>query len=268
MIVPKLVSSKVCLEQFYSSTGIQTEVNEDDFRMWCSELHGIMDIPTTLIKKVIGSKSDKRYHFDNHKIPLPCDFVHLIGAGLIVNGQSVRWSQDNFHYLHPNECCDMENINYHKIETFEDQFGNQFSPDVGQPFGLDVTDITFDIQDGYINFNIKKGKVCMAYWSLPVDNEGFIMIPDTALFRRAVTDYLIWKNDYILWRQGAISDKVYQVSEENKRWSISAAANELKLPDVAQLQSMKELIVRLLPKVNEYYHYWGGAGLQEQRSFY
>ena len=266
MIVTSLVSSKIVAEHFYASTGIQNEITEDDLKLWIGEVYDLIGTKGQFIKKIIGSKQDTRYEFDNYTVPLPCDFASLIPGGVIVNGQSVHWDQNSFHYLKDGDCCDLGFLNSHIIEEFTDQFGNQFSPQVGTvDGGNDLRDVTFQIQQEAFTFNIKKGKACVAYWAYPFDNEGWIMIPNTAKYIRAVTDYVIWKYDYIQWRQQVIPRDVYMVSEENKRWGIASAANEIKMMDGDQMELMKNLITRLLPKFNEYNHRFSTSAMETRR---
>lgn len=269
MIVPKLISSEVVKEKFYSSTGIQIELGEDDFRLWVAEAYDLLSLPTLLMKKVIGHKQDSSYDFKNYSVELPCDFKALVPSGLSVDGQPVRWNQNSFHYLLGGECCDLDTLNNSSLDIFIDQFGNEFSPQASVSPNLAplYRDVTFDIYDNKITFNIKEGKLCMSYWALPLDQKGYLMIPDNEKFKRFLTDYIIWKNDYILWRQQSLSDKMYLKSEENKNWSLSSAASSIKLPDVEQLQSMKDSIIRLLPHSTSYYHFFKNLGTPENRRF-
>jgi hypothetical protein len=266
MIIPKLVSSREAVEQFYSNTGTQSELNDDDIRLWTAELCDLLKLPLSYIPKVIGHKQNSAYDFTNFTVPLPCDFQSLIPGGIAVNGNPVRWRQNSFHYLMGGDCCDLANLNT-SMDIFVDQFGNEFSPQASVNPNLAplYQDITFDITDNRIVFNVREGKVCMAYWAIPIDPDGYVMIPDTAKFKRAVADYLTWKNDYILWRQGTLPKDVYIESRNNKEFSIAAAASEIKVPDVEQQESMKNSIVRLLPKVNSYNHFFKDLGTQEQR---
>ena len=268
MIIPKLVSSKVCVEQMYSVTGIQEELIEDDIRLWVLQIVDLIQYPLQYIPKVHGSKMDPDYAFTNYKVPLPCDFYKLIPSGISVNGNPVRWRTNSFHYLMSGDCCNLENLNS-GMDIFTDQFGNEFSPQASSNEKVPnvFQDITFDITDNQIVFNIKEGTVCLAYLAYPFDNDGFLMIPDTAKYVRAVTNYLIWRYDYIKWRQGYISDKVYKVSEEEKDWAISSCSAELKQPDVEQMDALKNTLIRLIPRFNDYNHHFGTQGIMESRRF-
>ena len=266
MLIPKLVSSRVCVEMFYAYTSIQSELIEDDIRLGIGEVCELIAYPLQNIQKVIGSKTNSAYAFTNYTVPLPCDFFKLIPSGILVDGSPVRWRQDSFHYLMDGDCCNLDSINSTVVQEFTDQFGNIFSPQAGTSVSNStLRDVTFDISDNRIVFNIPKGDVCLAYWSIPLDSEGYVMIPDTAKYKRAVTDYLIWRNDYILFRQGVIGRDLYQISEQNKMWSIGSASNELKLLDSEQLEVLKNGLIRLLPAINQYNSNFRSFGTQEQR---
>lgn len=269
MIVTKLISSKEAVEKFYLDTRSQNFITPDEAKIWTAEIFDFLKYPLQYIPKVTGHKQDPVYEFKDYKVPLPCDFRAFIPGGIAVNGNPVRWRSNSFHYLMDGDCCDMENLNGQIMDLFQDQFGNEFSPQstVNPNTPAILQDITFDVYDECIQFNIKEGKVCLAYYSYPLDNEGYVMIPDEAKFKRAVTDYLIWKHDYIQWRQGALPDAVYRESVNNKNWSIASAASELKIPDDFQMDSIKDSLVRLIPRFNARTHFYKTLGVQEQRRF-
>lgn len=269
MIITKFTSSKEIIENVFRTTGQQTDITPDDVMYWMHECLELVGYPLQYVPKVIGSKQDPAYHFTDYKVPLPCDFYKLIPAGISVNGNPVRWSNSAFHYLLDGDCCDLEHLNSQSMDMFVDNWGNEFSPQAGRnPMQPDkYWDVTFQINDGEIVFNVKEGDVCLAYYSLPVDNDGFILIPDDAKYKRAVTNYLVWKIDHILWRQNIISDKVYQESKYEANWSMASVAAHAKLPDVEQTQSILNSVIRLLPHRNEYQHFFKGLGFPEQRPF-
>lgn len=267
MIINKLCSSREVVEKFYSDTGIQTELINDDVQLWTLEFCDLISYPLQYLPKIIGYKQDPVYDMQNYSVPLPCNFYKLIPAGIALDGESVRWRQNAFHYLMDGECCNLEALN-NSQDIFLDNFGNEFSPQVGNANSWNQNrDITFDITDNKIVFNIKTGKVCLAYLEYPVDSEGYVRIPDDTKFKRGLTSYLIWKNDYILWRQQSISDKVYQESKQNKEWGIASVSAHFKLPSVEQLQSISDSVVRLLPlPATSYFQFFKNLGERESRT--
>lgn len=262
----KLISSKSAIERFLISTGSQSEINEDEIKMSIAEVVELIGTSTTFITKVTGHKQDTRYDFTDWQVPLPCDFFKLKPGGISVNGQAVRWSQNSFHYLMDGDCCDLPALNASPLDEFTDSFGNVFSPQEGFSGSNVFGDVTFSIQDNIITFNIKEGKVCLAYYAYPFDNEGYLMIPDTVKFKRAVSDYIRYKTDYILWRQGVINNDIFRYSEKEKEWSLAAAKNEQNMPDDYQMSSIQRSIVRLLPIQESINQFYGNLGRQETRT--
>jgi hypothetical protein len=270
MIIPKYCSIKEIFENVFRSTGQQVDITPDDATYWVYEVLQLIGYPLQYIPKVTGSKQDPVYDFTDYKIPLPCDFYKLIPGGISLNGNPVRWRTNSFHYLLDGDCCDVDSLNNTTVDVFTDNFGNSFSPEaISETNSVTVPDrywdVTFDINDNWITFNVKEGKVCLAYYSYPLDNEGFLMIPDDAKYKRAITNYLVWKQDYILFRQGVIPDKVYQESKAECNWAIASVAAHVKMPDVDQMQSMFNSIIRLLPHNSEYQKFFQGMGLRESR---
>lgn len=267
MIVTKLVSSKEAVEKFYIDTKSQNFITPDEAKIWAAEIFDLIKYPLQYIPKVIGHKQDPSYDYTNYKVPLPCDFVSFVPGGISHNGNPVRWRSNSFHGLMDGECCDTANLGGTTLDLFIDQFGNEFSPQstVNPTTPAVLQDVTFDVYGEEIQFNIKEGKVCLAYYAYPIDNEGYVMIPDTAKFKRAVTDFLIWRHDYIQWRQSALPDAVYKESRDNKNWSVASAASELKIPDDFQMDSIKDSLIRLLPRFNARTHFYKDLGVQESR---
>lgn len=266
-IVSKYVSAKEIYERVMSRTGQQYELSVEDSQLAIAEIMDILGLQNTYHQRIVGSLNDSRYAFTNYTVPLPCDFYKLMPSGIAVNGNPVRWRTNSFHYLKDSSCCNLDVLNSGTLDIFTDNFGNEFSPSIGTSSSNASIygDVTFDINDDQITFNIKEGDACIAYLAYPLDKDGFLLIPDNAKYKRAVTNYLIWMNDYILWRQNAISDKVYQESKNESAFAIAAASSQLKMPDENQMESLKSTLIRLLPKVNSYNHFFKDLGQQESR---
>ncbi len=260
----KLISSKSVIERYMISTGSQTELNEDELKLSISECVDLIGSNNIFITKVIGHKQDSRYDFTNWQVPLPCDFYKLKPGGISINGQPARWSQNSFHYLMDGECCDLPTINNTTLDEFTDNFGTVFSPQEGVT-NTNFGDITFNIEDSTITFNVKEGKVCLAYYAYPFDNEGWLMIPDTTKYKRAVSDYIRYKIDYILWRQEILKDSIFMYSEKEKSFSLASAKTEQLMPDDYQMSSIQRSIVRLLPIQESINQFYNNLGRQETR---
>lgn len=254
MIIHRYTSIKPILERVYADTGYQFEIPHDDLILWTVEAIELIGYPLSYVPKIIGYKNDPAYDFTSYRVPLPCDFHRL--QSIAVNGYPAYYRSSSFHYLLDGACCGLDSLTSDQQDLFITEAG-EFSPQA-LPLNTDSGSsiITFDINDNYITFNIESGKACVAYSALPIDEDGFPIIPDDAKYRRAVQDYLIHKIDYRLWRQGFIDEKVFKQSERNWLWSIGSASSHLKMPSIEQMELLKNSLTRLIPRFHSYQNFF------------
>jgi hypothetical protein len=264
MHITKYTSIKPVIERVYADTGFQFEIPHDDLILWTVECMELVGNPLTYIPKVYGHENDPDWDFTGYRVPLPCDF-HKLNA-IAVNGFPAYYRSNSFHYLLDGGCCGFDNLDPSIQDTFLTVAGT-FSPQaepLSEPNPYNNA-VTFDINDSYVTFNVESGKACMAYWAFPVDEDGFPIIPDDAKYRRAVQDYLIYKVDYRLWRQGFIDEKVFRQSENNWLWSIGSVSSHLKMPDVAQMETLKSTLTNLIPKFHSYSKFFKDLSINKNR---
>lgn len=119
-----------------------------------------------------------------------------------------------------------------------------------QPEEREVDFYTYIFKGDYIITNFKEGRVDMQYWAYPLDSEGYPLIPDEEYMIEAVKWYLIYKLDYKKWRQDLISEKVFRDSEQQYLFYIRAASSQAKIPSIDKMESIKNQMLRLYPKIN------------------
>lgn len=266
MLITKYTSSKEIIENAFRTSGMQEEIPLADSIYWIYECMELLRYPLIYEPKVTGYVEDSRLDFDDYRVPLPCDFHRLEPGGISVNGNPVRLSTNSFRYLRNGECCGIDTVTSSGA-TFTDNFGNVFDSTLGSSNTTGTSDITATIHDGWINFNVQTGQVCLAYWAFPVDENNYPKVPDDVKIKRAISDYLIYKMDYIGFRQGMISKDVYKESEKQYFWSIAAAKSALKTPDVEQMVIIRNALVRLIPNQTADRHFWQSLGSQQSLYF-
>ena len=149
--------------------------------------------------------------------------------------------------------------------------------DVRQAQGRIVTSSTrnidyipkYKLNNNYIFTNFKEGFVEMAYKAFPVDQFGMPMIPDDIRFVKAVEWFLISRIDYKKWRstRNASDEKIWRESDREALWYISSARAKARTPSLDQMESIKRMMLRSIPKINEYNHAFKYSNSQEQRKF-
>lgn len=110
----------------------------------------------------------------------------------------------------------------------------------------------FYVNDSYIITDIEKGKICLEYYAIPTDDEGYPLIPDNVYYMKALTAYVTKMLDYQNWRKGLIPDKIFQHSEKEWMFYVGAAKGSANMPSLSQLENIKNILVRLIPKTNEF----------------
>lgn len=236
-MIHKYINIKTVISKIYRDIGSTTEINEYDAVEWIAEA----------LEK-IGAYAQYEEISDyieliDGKAQLPLNFHKL--TGISYNNKPVSWASKS---MADNYDC----------------------PDCQIPSCC--TEYNFYINDGYIITNIINSetnsdnpKLCIIYLGIPVDDEGYPLIPDDVYYMEALSAYVTYKLDYQAWRKGGIPDKVYQAAETNWLWYVNSARGSANMPDAAKLENLKNVWVRLIPKQNRYNELFKGINKQEQR---
>ena len=295
----KYISLKAIMEQVYADNGYQFELPWMDCIQWTEEALNLIGHPRQYIRKVTGHKDNPDLNITDYRATLPCDFYQL--EQVAVNGMAAEYSGNTFHHLLSGDCCgidessssslyysadqtitrnwgtdvltydeesqsysyqardllEMENLNLQSDGTQEFILGNDGSQE-GRT-------ITFDLNNNHITLSVKEGVVCMAYLAIPTDDEGLPLIPDNTSYQLAIKKYLTMKIDYIAWRKGELQQAVFQHSEQEWQWYVGQAGNKAKMPNLDQIEAIKNQTMRLLPKVNHHETFFKTLGSPEIR---
>lgn len=259
------VSSKEIINRLYSGTGIQEALPYNDLIEWIYQVFEKIGYPSQYIPKIMGWKENEAFKFESFICPLPEDFHSL--RQIAVNGVAARPSDSSFLELLDGGCCsDISLIPDSAFDQFTDNFGNVLNTNIGNDIftnGAYGVGVTFTITNKMITFNIKKGKMCLAYWAIPVDEDGFPMIPDLERYKTAVEMYLRMKIDYIAWRQDPSNrgrQAIYKDSQQEYEWYVASAIGYMKTPSIGEMENIKNSLLRLKPRIQEYNKFWKTLG--------
>lgn len=124
---------------------------------------------------------------------------------------------------------------------------------------------TYKINNRYIYTNFETGFIELTYTGFVTDNSGFPMIPDDERYIKAIEWSIIEFLDYKKWRNGDLPDKVYQNTAQKRSFYIASAISKASLPTIDQMESIKNMWLRSIPKVNEHSTYWKYFNIGERR---
>jgi hypothetical protein len=226
------------------------DVNWEDCIVWAGEALDKIGAYQQYLRKVTGDLENPCLDIVDYKAKLPCDFFKL--EQIAVNGYSATYAGNTFHHILDGCMCTIDSTTEEAASIFTDSLGNEFSNLAGgNQYGLQQP-YTFDINDNFITLNVQEGKVCIAYQAIPIDKDGFPMIPDKESYKTAVVKYITMMLDYQMWRTGKIADKVFQHSEKEWLWYCGQAKGDGNMPNLDKMEQIKKQFIKLIPNIDQH----------------
>lgn len=181
----------------------------------------IVGVPNTFINKT------RILDIKGYRSELPCDFYSMIqirpysDSGGPDFHHAYRYTTDSFH-MSDNKS--------------------------------DWSDITYKLQGNCIFFSTpENGSVEISYNAIPVDKDGYPLIPDSTFYTRALKAYI--KKEYfgIQFDLGKINLSVMNRADQEYAWYVGQAQSELIMPSIDEMESITNMWNRLID-VNQHRH--------------
>lgn len=197
----------------------------------------IVGVPNTYDKKM------SKLVVTNFRAALPTDFMEL--EQILLNNIPARSATDTAH-------------NFYKELNATTNFGESSIPN---PIRKTV-DFTFSIQGDVIYTSIEKGEAIITYKAIPTI-DGFPAIPDDANFIRALTSYVEREFLTILWRNGKISDKIYDDAKQKYAWAVGSYETSSRQLSLDKAESLYNMFSTLLIRNTEFQNRFRNLGSKE-----
>jgi hypothetical protein len=127
----------------------------------------------------------------------------------------------------------------------------------------ETNDITYTISPRFIKTNQKDGYLMMAYQSIPMDGDNYPLIPDIPSFQEALYWYINMKLMYPKWAQGQVRDGVYNHAQKSWNYYCKQAYGDAMMPNQDQMESIKNVWLKLVPEINQHSTFFNTLGQQE-----
>jgi hypothetical protein len=127
-------------------------------------------------------------------------------------------------------------------------------------------DWVYVIHDGYVKLNVESGFLLIAYQAIPTDIDGYPLVPDEQSFLDALYWYITMKLYYPEWKQGRVRDEVYYDARRSWNYYCKQAYGNAMMPNIDQLESIKNSWLRLIPELSEHAGFFSTLG-QEQKIY-
>lgn len=121
-------------------------------------------------------------------------------------------------------------------------------------------DYVYYLNNNYIKLNVRSGFLKLAYQAMPLDEEGYPMVPDHPSFFEALYWYIVVKYLYPKWLGGHIRDGIYMDARSNWNFYCKQAYGTAMMPNVDKLESLKNKWLQLYPEINEHDSLFSSSG--------
>lgn len=126
-----------------------------------------------------------------------------------------------------------------------------------------TTDLTYLLQGNYIKTNVSSGYLMMGYLSIPLDKEGYPLVPDYPEFLEALYWYVNMKLLYPEWRAGRLQTEIYYDAKRSWAYYRKQAYGNAMMPASHELESIKNSWVRLVEDYTEHDNFFSTLGQRE-----
>jgi len=150
------------------------------------------------------------------------------------------------------EIIETSEYNSNKRESML-QSGDPFLKDkINRNNPQSFKDTSYNIEGNYIFVEFEEGKVQMAYWAMPLDTNGYIMIPDNPKVIQAIMSYIKYRHLEILNDLGQVDYGKVEKEEQNYDWYIGQAQSEHFMDNLDSAETMRNIISQLYPDRNQH----------------
>ena len=225
---------------------IASDLTYDQAAEWSIDAIKLIGAPLSLRKEVTPP-----IELTNHKAALPINLLTIRGIRYI-------WDKDLFH----NDEMMSDALTYAQdVYHYQEDCSTDLTH-----IGCD--EFTYTVQDGVITVSPREGYVQIAYDALPIDEDGYPLIPDNEKVKQALEYYILWKHLEALWTMGKITDKVFHYYEQKKMWFLGAANSSMQLSGIDHLETLGNVINRLIINTNAHRNFFKQSGQKERLKRY
>lgn len=255
------VSIKQVISKVLTDNDMQEETHRiSDFIEWAGEALEKIGAFAQLETKVTGKGEIPLLEIQNYQATLPVGLHGIIQAAYKAGDEStaplysMRYGTGSFDAVKGITIVDtddgMGNVTY----TTRDE--NYMETDSN-------IDYTYVIAGSYIKTNMKEGFLMLSYTCIPLDDDGYPMVPNDMAFLDALYWYITMKLYYPKWAEGRMRDAVYYDARSSWNYYRKQAYGNAMMPNGDMMESIKNTWNRLVPEMKENDTFFSTVG-QEQ----
>lgn len=219
MAADRYVSLKVVADQLLRNPLING-ISFEAILGYCVDFLAIVGVPAHYVDNLY------EIEYKDFRAPLPEDYIEC--NQLLIDDRVARWATDTFHNL------------YGETKTTGNYCLNDKLPR--------SVDYTFTVNNSYIYLSKEKGKIKMSYRAIPVDEDGYPMIPDDPVFQRALRLFIEKEHCRILYLNEKLDINRFSKIEQDYAWAVGQWETSSRALNLSKAESLfnswRTLIVR------------------------
>lgn len=176
------------------------------------------------------------------------DFMRIVGCFNFFEDKETTITLDNYQGVLPPDFYEIKQLRFKKGEYY-----HTFTP--AQAFySSDEMEYgyTYKIQGDRIFTSIKEGDVYLSYQAIPIDEEGYPMIPDNSKFTRALEAYIKKQWFTILFDMGKLQGAILDNTQREYAWAVGAVESEFQNFNLDTAKQFYQTWRSIIPKTNIY----------------
>lgn len=187
------------------------------------------------------------------------DFIHIFGLPEMYQDKEILVPIHKFRGELP---CDLISINQVKdtcsnlcLRSMTDTFFPRKEDKKNRGtlvYNKHYNEYSFKVQNHIIFTSFEEGEVLISYKAIPVDEDGFPLIPDNPTYHRALEAYIKVEVFTILYDQGKIKGDVLSHTEQQYAWRAGQLASEYNIPSESEMEAICRSWTTLIQRTTEF----------------
>lgn len=258
-----MINKRISVRHVIAKVLADNDVQEDTLRIndlieWVAEALERIGYFLELDNKVAGKGGEELLTVAGYQAELPTGLYDIVQAAFSLCEEgpwhAMRMSSGSFDNVRGTTVVDNTDPQ-NPTTTVEDE----------KPGTTSFThNIVYTLKPGYIVTNIKEGYIMLSYRSIPLDDEGYPLVPDDSGFIDALYWYLTMKLLYPKWVMGKVRDAVYYNARTSWNYYSKQAYGNSMMPDPDMLESIKNTWTRLVPELGDHNGFYSTTGQQQE----
>lgn len=113
-------------------------------------------------------------------------------------------------------------------------------------------DLTYKIQGTIIYTSVRDCEIEISYRAIPVDDEGYPMIPDDSAFIHALEMYLKKEHFTVLFDVAAIQPQVLANAQQEYSWAVGQAQSSMAKLSIDEMEAFTNMLNTMVTRVTEH----------------